>query len=475
MNRTIIAISITPDYLKIAELNFQNGRNYVRHLQRLIHSEDSDSGLVDELRRFVNEQNPKTLKTVLVFSSKDLAYREFSFPFDSKKKVDNAIRFEIFSEFSPDEYIFDHIENVTKKQGERSFLAAIAKKETIRQKIVTLEKAGFKIIGITSDLSTLGNYYSSEDEALVLEIGKRWTLLGLFSHGLPVLVRGIPFVLGETNHSFEKADDKSIGPLVGEIKRTIHSFRAKTGFDLKRTYVTGDIHAHSQLLETLRTDLNVDITDGPGNGFHTNGENGELNVYASLIGVGEWKRKGSFFDLLKNEFVKEDPRAIKRSYIRWGTMILFSTMFAVLMSFWLQTSILEARKDFLREEIRNTFIAAFPQAKRIVDEVKQARNFLSNNKTSLGPSGHATDKSILEVIAKISGAIPEHISFQIVSMFWERGKLEINGRTDTFGSANTVQELLSGVEPFSDVRISDARIRGEDEDVEFKVTIRLSK
>lgn len=471
----MIAVKITSNDIKMAELGLQNGRPHVRSVQRWRQSDDGNNGWVDELRRFVSEQNLRTRKTVIVLNSMDLAYREFSFPFDSKKKVDNAIRFEIFSEYSTDEYIFDHIESVTKKPGERSFLAAIASKETIKKKIETLEKAGLKIIGITSDLSTLGNYCSGEDAAMVMEIDEQWTLLGLYSHGQPVLVRGIPFGIGETGQNPDKADDIAIKPLVGEIKRTIHSFKAKTDLELKRTYVTGDIHDHAQLLERLRNDLNIQVADGPDYSFQIERENRKSNVYASLIGIKEWKRKSSYFNLLKDEFVKADPRAIKRSYSRWGVMVLVSTMFAILFSLGLKISLLEARKDFLSVQIRNTFITAFPQTKRIVDEVKQARNILRDKEASLRSGGNSSDKSILEVIAKISDAIPEEISFQIASLFWERGKLELNARTDTFESVSTVQGLLSGAEPFSDVRLSDARLRGEDEDVEFKVTIRLTK
>ena len=137
--------------------------------------------------------------------------------------------------------------------------------------------------------------------------------------------------------------------------------------------------------------------------------------------------------------------------------------------------VLEKRKGFLSAETRKTFQAAFPQTEKIVDEVGQARNFLNAASFQSGQGNPTSGPSVLDVFELLSSAIPQGTDFEILSFFWERGKAEINGRTDSFQTVNIIQELLSGVQAFSEVNISNAKQRNDGENVEFKATIRLAK
>jgi Tfp pilus assembly protein PilN len=74
----------------------------------------------------------------------------------------------------------------------------------------------------------------------------------------------------------------------------------------------------------------------------------------------------------------------------------------------------------------------------------------------------------------ISAAIPKEINFQVVNLFWERGRVEIDARTDSFKTVNSIQEALSKAQGFPEVNISNAKTRSDGQDVEFKLTLRIA-
>ena len=480
MNGTIIALNITPEDIKLAEIREENSE---KTIQRLFHRRlGSEAGrdpinAVDAIRMFIEEDEPGTLDSVLVVNSQDLEYKDFSFPFHSKKKVVEAIGFEISSGYPPADYIFDHIRSISREPGKNSFLAAIAERSKLKRRITEAEDAGLRVKGITTDISTLGNYFHDMDEALVMEMGESQTLFSLYMHGVPVLVRGIPIGIGKLREGPEGFDRGRLRPLTSEIKRTLHSFSAKTGLDLNSVYVTGNILIDGEILDGLTQALELEfIKQRPRNeDLRPADRRDDLNIYASVLGATEWKKNGKSFNFLKDEFAREDPVAVGRIYLRWAFLTLAFFLFALFLSSGLKIMVLEKRKGFLSAETRKTFQAAFPQTEKIVDEVGQARNFLNAASFQSGQGNPTSGPSVLDVFELLSSAIPQGTDFEILSFFWERGKAEINGRTDSFQTVNIIQELLSGVQAFSEVNISNAKQRNDGENVEFKATIRLAK
>ena len=478
MNGSLIALNMTSEDVKLAEINLTNGETRVRglyHYRTGNENEKDNISSTEVIKKLFQEKKPKTLKTLLVINSQDIDYRDFSFPFDSKKKVTGAIGFEISSEYAPDDYIVDHIESITREPGTRAYLAAIAGKEILRKRIKEAEDAGLRIVGITSDISTLGNYVRDENEALVMEMGERLTLFTLFTYGVPILVRDIPIGIKEINKGSENLDNK-LRPLMGEIKRTVHSFNAKTGLDLSRIYVSGNIFVQQEILKTLNKELEFDFVDQTPQerGFKCEKPRDDLNMYASVLGAAEWKRKDRSFNFFKDDLVLAEQGVIWRSYLRWGYLILLSFLLTILLSSWVEIVSLENRKRFLDTRIKETFKSTFPQARRIVDEVRQAKNFLDTRRSKSDGKTLSRETSILDVLKVISQTIPEETSFQIISIRWERGRLEMNGKTDSFKTVNTIQELLTGSQGFSEVNISNAKIGSNGQDVEFKITVRLA-
>jgi Tfp pilus assembly protein PilN/Tfp pilus assembly PilM family ATPase len=476
MTITFIALNISSEEAKLAEIVQQNGNRIVRGLWHLQADQDEDPQMSCRIKRLVEEKIPGTRKALLVISSEDISYRDFSFPFTSSKKVLDAIRFETIDEFPTAQYMIDPLETISGEPGRKTFLTAIAGREILQKRVREAEEAGLSIIGITCDVSTLGNYFIDENEALVMEAGPRQTLFVLYSHRVPILVREIPIGVRNLQKRAEEYGREDVKFLASEIRRTLLSFSVKSGFDLKKIYLSGSLVNHKNLVYALNetTDFHLIDQAPAAREFTVVDNNPDLNTYASLLGTTGLKKNRKTFDFFREEFAGADALASGRTYLRWSVLVLACFLSAFLFSSWLKIFSLQKRDKFLVSEIRKEFSTAFPQVTKVVDEVKQARTLLEARKSESAGANAFSTVSVLEILDLMSRTIPKEVSFQIVNLFWERGRVEIDGRTDSFKTVNVIQELLLKSRDFPEVTISNAKTRSEGQDVDFKITIRIA-
>jgi hypothetical protein len=473
MNGSIIALTITSEDLKYAEISWARGETALRASHHMPFAHD-DTVVSTLIRRLIQEMKPMTRATLLVLSSKDIAYRTFSFPFSSPKKVGSAIRFEISSEYPPEDFIVDYVESIPREQGKKAFLAAVAKREIVRKRIKAAEEAGLRIVGITSDLSTLGNFCKDETEALIMDTGESHILFSLFAHGVPLFVRDIPIGASQIRRGLEKSEDRTLRSVVGEMKRTVLSFNTKAGQALKKVYISGNILLQPIVYEALKKSSDIEFLEEKpqGMGIQTGEPGRTVNAFASLLGAAWWKR-GKSFNFFKEEFAESEPDAMGTTYFKWATILAAALFFAFFSSSLFNLFALEKREASVTREIRKTYTEAFPGSKKIVDEVKQARNALNARLSDLGGINPSMRTSFLDILEILSRTIPEQIKFEIMNLFWEKGKVEIGGRTDSFKSVNAIQEMLTKAGHFTDVTISNAKSRDDGQVVEFTLTIRF--
>jgi Tfp pilus assembly protein PilN len=473
MNGSLIALTITPEDLKYAEVNAFRGQSVIRscHHRSFFRADTEAAGLIQKI---IQVEKPLTSRALLIISSRDIAYREFLFPFSSPKKVGSAIRFEISSEYPPEDFIIDYVESIPREPGKKAFVAAVAKREIVLKRVKAAGEAGLHIVGITSDLSTLGKYFMDEAEALIMDTGESHTLFSLFVNGVPLFVRDIPIGTSQIREELKKSEDRTLRSLSGEIKRTVLSFDTKVGRTLKKVYISGNILLEPIIYEALKKNSDIEFLEEKpqGSGIQTAELGQPANAFASVLGAAWWKR-GKSFNFFKEEFAESEPDATAQSYFRWATILAAAVFFAFLSSSLFNLFALEKREVFLTKELRKTYTEAFPDSRRIVDEVKQARNALNARLSDFGGSNPSVKTSFLDILETLSRAIPKRTKFEIMNLFWEKGKVEIGGRTDSFKSVNAIQEMLTKAGHFTDVTISNAKSRDDGQVVEFTLTIRF--
>jgi hypothetical protein len=312
-----------------------------------------------------------------------------------------------------------------------------------------------------------------------MDTGERHTLFVLYRSGLPVLLRKIPFGIRDILGPSAEGDTGVLLQLGAEIKRTFHSFNAKVGLELDRLFVTGNLLLHRETLLALKARVRMEITFRSVGDYDVSVEEApdstDVNVFAPLIGSVFWKRRNGFFNFLKEGFVREEQSGLSpQRVLRWGWGFAAAALLLLLLSYGLDIVSLQARREFLKSELRNTFTSSFPRVTRVVDELKQANNLLNAEQAAVAGGSPQGSVPLITALRGISAAIPETVPFQIESLFWESGKFEIYAHTDSFKTVNTIQELLAGSNDISQAAISNARHREEGEDVEFKLSVRFA-
>ena len=483
MNGTLFAIQVSDDDLKVLRVRRENGSSLASpiHHARFTEREEQtgNAGARERLASFMEEIQEERPPALIVLNSQDLDYLDFSFPFEAERKVRNAIEFELSTNYPPEGYIHDHVKSMGREAGYHAYITAVVPRSILTGRIRTVEGAGFRVLGVTSDVSTLGAVFREEEEALVMDTGEQHTLFALYRQGVPVLLRKIPIGMRSMQRDPGSGGAAGLAQLGAEIKRTIHSFNSKLGLELDRLYVTGNLPLHEGSLEALKQQARTEIVLKPLSEYSIPVEeppdSADPNVFAPVIGSVFWRRKNGFFNFLKDAFAREEESTVSlRRALRWGWGFVGAFLLILSLSYVLDLIALRERHEFLKSEIRSTFTSAFPQVNRIQDEVKQARNLLNAEQSALAGGNPAGNASLISALRTISVTIPENVPFQIVSLFWETGKIEIYARTDTFKTVNAVQELLAGSKDIAQATISNARHREEGQDVEFKLSIRLA-
>jgi Tfp pilus assembly protein PilN len=474
MNGTLFAIQVTDDDLKVLALHRGNGSP---RISPVAHA--AKGGVRERLAAIRNEIQEDRPQALLILNSRDLEFREFSYPFETERKVRNAIEFELATDYPAEEYVHDHVKALGREPGYHAYLAALVPRSTLKERIRTVEDAGFRIAGITSDVSTLGAAFREEEEALVMDTGVRHTLFILYRQGVPVLLRKIPIGTRDEDGEPGAEDAAGLARLGAEIKRTLHSFNARIGLELNRLYVTGNLVLHGESLAALkrqsRTELTLRSLNDYGVLLEEPSDSTDVNVFAPVVGAAFWRRRNGFFNFLREEFAREEQAGLStRRVLRWAWGFAAAFLLLLILSYSLDLAALKARQEFLRSEMRSTFTSAFPGVTRVVDELKQAKNLLDAERSAAAGGTPQGEISLISALQNISAAIPENVPFQIVSLFWESGRMEVYARTDSFKTVNTVQELLAGSKEVSQAAISNARHREEGQDVEFKLSIRFA-
>jgi type II secretory pathway component PulL len=474
MNGNLFAIEVTDTDLKLLRVRRDNGTPVASPLAHVRRSEDRDL-----LASTLEEHREDRPQAVLVLNSEDLEFRDFSYPFEAERKVRHAIDFELSTDYPAEAYLHDYVKSHGREPGYHAYIAAMVPRPVLEERVRVLEEAGVRITGITADVSTLGAAFREEDEALVMDTGERHTMFVLYRSGLPVLLRKIPIGIRDIVGASGDGDTGGLLQLGAEIKRTVHSFNAKVGLELNRLFVTGSLLLHRETVSALRERVRMEITlrsvRDYGLPVEEASDSTDVNVFAALIGSAFWKRRNGFFNFLRQGFVREEQAGLSpRRLRRWGWGFAAAALLLLLLSYGLDIVSLQARRDFLRTELRSTFTSAFPRVTRVVDELKQANNMLNAEQAAAAGGTPQGSVPLITALRTISATIPETVPFQIESLFWESGKFEIYARTDSFKTVNTIQELLAGSDDISQAAISNARHREEGEDVEFKLSVRFA-
>jgi general secretion pathway protein L len=137
----------------------------------------------------------------------------------------------------------------------------------------------------------------------------------------------------------------------------------------------------------------------------------------------------------------------------------------------------ELRYAQLQQQVESLFREAFPEVRRVGNELAQARERLRELESNLrgvgslsGPQGSA-----LEMLRELSVRLPHDLQLKITDLTISTEGIGISGETLSFDGVDNLKKAFAASPYFEEVKVSQARAGATGKGVEFKLAITLKK
>ncbi len=418
---------------------------------------------------------------LVTFGAEFFSFRNVSLPFSDRKKIAQALPFELVDHSLVDinSLLIDFI--VTKTGKEKTdIIAAMIGREELATYLSLLYAAGIdpRSIGISGLASALVIAEGLAENFLLIDIGTRWASLFIIRNSRIALVRSLgtlPEVGGRTVLD---------GVFVQNVKQTVHASQL---LDTRTTdfkvYLTGSeslMHSASAVLSPALDGIAIDVFR-PSAQPLTKIEPEVQHLYQPelmdrmLAHVFKHGKKGGGFNFRKDDFRK------KKSVQEYRALLLkialpLSILVASVIGYAAYTyAVLSTEQERLRQQIIDVFQETLPEVTRIVNPVQQLRVVNNEIKATYRPGGAGgAGNTVVELLAELSARIPAKYAVKVVRLVADMNTIRLKAVTGDFNTVDNVQKDLAQSPYFSEVVISSANQSIQGDEVNFELKLELA-
>lgn len=429
------------------------------------------------------------------FGAEHFYFRNLSFPFDDKRKIDKILTSELQDQVlvNMDEVITDSLVS-SEKDGGASVVAAMVDRAFLRQRLDELARLGIdpNIVAVSSIQAALQLARNKkEGDFVLLDASCRRLTMFVMAAGRMRLVRTLVFDDGQgANFTIDKNSQQvsarrpdKIGDtlkIMGkEINHTLFALE-DAKFDLP-IYLSGPLAGVKDSLELLKKVLGrrvllcdlagIDVEIGPGSGLWR----ADLMTAPLALGLRSTKKQ-SGFNFRKEQFAKKHNLDKYRKLapqlgMTLGVMLIVATVFL-----WYDFQSRESQLQAMERQSRELFSQTLPEVSRIVDPVQQLTVRVRDlQEGALGKNVNERDIRVVDMMAELSARIPASIQVQIVRLVVDDEGLLMRGMTDNFNSVDGLKRVLEKSAYFSEVTINSANLATRGTGVRFELKLELNR
>lgn len=194
---------------------------------------------------------------------------------------------------------------------------------------------------------------------------------------------------------------------------------------------------------------------------------------AALLALVEMRyTKSDKLNFRKGDFAARWQLEIFRSRTIMAAMLLVLVLVGGAATMHLGYMQKSQEEAVLKQQVKTVFRQTMPTGTTLVDVPLQLESQLKELQKQvqlfgLGGQGAAT------VLQILSGSIAKGIPIDLDEFAYSRDEVRLDGQTDSFESVNRVAEALSKNRLFRSVDISDAKLAGENNQVDFELRLKL--
>ncbi len=517
--RSVLGLDLGSHSLKAVELKV-SPRSLSPGQSRIHPRVDADAPLAEHLRRFIAMHSLPLGQVACALPATKLSTRRLEFPFSDRRRLKQAIPFEIEAETPFDlEDIFLDWNLLSGDRNHGVVAATLAKRTDVGLCLSTLEDAGCDPQVLEAEglvLANLAPIFGLEGSQLITDIGHEKTTFCAVLDGQPVLARSIPVagraiteaIAADKGLSFEDAEQlKCEGEVLGRGNRdgpkqsfAVHAILDRIAREAIRTLEAAEARhgngpvareAHITLVggsarlkridEILakRTGLDTSRLRMPADSPHADLVEGiDPTLFAAALALalrfsGEAATQMNF---RQGEYAfRQDFSQLLGGELR-PTAILSAILIVLLAISAVTTIALQGRRSSRYENATaSLYHDAFPDASmpdNPAAELGRELRAAQDRADFLGLFGG--NRSALDLLAELSRTIPLDLRVQITEVNIDRNAIRLDVAAQGFEAADRLTSALSATSPFEGAKVAgsvktDRRTGG----VSFNVSIPL--
>ncbi len=430
-----------------------------------------------------------------------LSVRNLTLPFRDKKKIAQALPFEIEEQLivPVDTLITDFLVSETTDTGssiiafaaEKTFLgdfleglqgvvdpeSLVPGSVALAAQVVSQNREGKTLLLLSADLHSI---------TMVLIQGERPLFYRRISYPEQMILQP-PFFFenGQVVATDMTAIEQCVRIISGSVERSLDYFHLEKASDRRpeKVFLTGFLAELDDIAEMMALALHlpvekldllsggvIDCTEAvcPQWQSHCFDQAASL----ALLGFGPKPA----INFRRNSFTKKRVLFSTRKQML-GTIAGMAVLAVCFLGFmWNDYRLLQHRDKAIREEMSAIYKQTFPKITKVHEPYAEMKAAL---KTVQGPEAptplFATDKRVLGLLADISARIPEAVVVQVNRLAIDRESILVKGTTDTFNSVDTIKNSLSASPRYKGVQIVSATADKEKKSgmVRFEIQLQL--
>ena len=471
---------------------------------------DAAGGLDEAVKAVFDHGDFRSGICVSSISSKRCSFRRMSFPFRDRKKIAQAIAFEMepLIPCPVDDVLIDFI-SISEKEGSR-VLAAAVPAELIDAHRTLIEERGGRAVVIDIDavpvaakLITAGD---ATGDCILIDVGENSSTAVLITGGRIAHVRHFAFggrsitttIADVANMTVTEAEQrKREGRVTGaeretvalcrdfasRIARTIDFLSARGDVTIAPTaiFLTGGGALYSPLkgelearfpcpveLVSVGASANIQMSSRIRDDW-----NSAIMNQALALATGETKR-GLGFNFGPGEYSPWKMFERVQKDLRWVAALCAIILCAAGVNLYIDYHYDRVYLQKLDAGIRDTFTEVLPEVTRIVNPVHQLRVKINETKQAALDTAVKTQSiTALMLLKDISSLIPQSTEFTVTTLTYDGDSAEIKGSTDNFNTADAIKNHLAQSRYIKKITISSAKMNKKDNKVDLSLRVDL--
>lgn len=486
-----IGIDINRDKISIVQLCFNGGQFSLEHscIREIPKSGSSEEKSTADIKALINsmitEENFDTSAKVTVTSPANrVFFQNFRTDLSTNEDVQQLLKFELEDDFPIpfDELVAGICGSRELKGDDREFLIGALNRLELQNRVKTINEAGLKCSAVTADvcalyaITSLSYNLIENTPSVIIHADNSKIILAISEKGRLVCVRH--FNRQDLTEAGGSTLESLVSVLTREIEITLRAIFGSNTHTQLRVFISANNELLHDLSQALPEAINCQIValnpftkiDCP--------EQQQVDtdiviaVGLALIGTNEIGEVLNF--LVVDEFRSDQTAETKRGLFIFGLLLLAIVVLLVAKLFY-ELNTLENEDQLVKQRIREVFIQALPEEKKIVNELAQMNEQLEMVRVEYNTFAAGLSDRVLplRVLQDISEKITPEQNIRIYDISIAPESVRLVGAAASFESVDNLMSVLRQIPEFNEIELQNIDVDPQSGGVRFTLSITM--